>query len=421
MKRIYLSVLCLFAFVLCTQAAWTPQTVPSPKVKGQDFYVSNPDGVLQSETERRLDVGLAQLNRDTYVELAVVAIDSMSEDYCYSAHSFALDLFNHWGIGDKDKNTGVLVFLARASRDIQIITGDGLAGILTDGRCGEILDDNIEYLSDNNFDGGLLFICEDIANELMADENRAELLLGWKPGETDTIIFWTWYIIVGFILMIIMALCGYHVLNSGKPGESVKEVQSRADELRFGVGCLTWLFPLPMLIYYITHIMLRNRIKRKPYICAKCGHDMVLLDDESKTPHLTKNQLFEQQIHSYEYEIWRCPDCGEIESHKLKGKQFYKYDRCPQCDTYAMLTTQRKTIEKATSSKNGKVTHTLVCQCCGHTMTKDFIVRKQSYSSSNSRSSSRSWGSSSWGGSSSSSSGSWGGGFSSGGGAGRSF
>ena len=75
MKGIYLSVLCLFAFVVCTQAAWTPETVPSPKLKGQDFYVSNPDGVLQSETERRLDAGLAQLNRDTYVELAVVAID----------------------------------------------------------------------------------------------------------------------------------------------------------------------------------------------------------------------------------------------------------------------------------------------------------------------------------------------------------
>ena len=427
MKRILFSIFCLFAFHYAHAEAWTPETVPSPKTQGQDYYVANPDGVLTQETVHRLNAGLAQLYRDTYVELAVVAIDEMGGDQRHMPHNFALHLFNNWGIGDKDKNTGVLVFLARSSRDIQIITGKGIEGILTDGTCGEILDNNIDYLADNDFDEGILHICEDIANKLMTDESRAELLLGWKPEETKVTTFWTWYFIIGFLLLIIFTLWGNHVLESGKPGEAVKDVQSRADDVRMGIGCMTCIFPLPLLFYYIYYLIAKGRIKRKPFLCKKCGHDMTLLDDEHKIPLLTKSQLFERQIEAYDFEVWQCPDCGEVKSTRLKSKNSYKYDLCPQCNTYAMLTTERKTIEKATTSKNGKQQNTLVCQYCGHTITKELVLRKENYSSSRSSGGLSSWlggdsssYSDSWG-DSGSSSGSWGGGSSSGGGAGRSF
>lgn len=418
MKRLLLTVCSLCAFVSITCAeAWTPKTVPSPKEAGQDYYVANPDGVLQQETVNRLNKGLTQLNHSTYVELAVVAIDAMGDDYYYSAHSFALDLFNYWGIGDKDKNTGVLVFLARKSRDIQIITGDGIAGILTDGICGEILDYNLDYLADDDFDNGLLHICEDIANELMADENRAELLLGWKPKDTETITFWTWYVVVGCLMMILMALCGYKVLNSGKPGEPVKMVQSRADDLRFGVGCLTWIFPIPMLIYYIWHIILRNRLKRKPLFCAQCGQEMRLLDKTDPARQLNKMQQFEEQIETLSYDVWRCPACGATEAKQYKGAKQFQYDRCPSCGAYANKWKSMKVLKAATYESTGERVDYYQCAYCGHENQKKVILRKKVRSSGSSYSGS-SWSS---GGGSYSSSGSWGGGHSSGGGAGRRF
>ena len=411
--------------VLCAHAeAWLPETVPSPKVEGQDYYVSNPDGVLDGETVARLDEELAQLNRDTYVEIAVVAVDSMAMRYDGLAYWFALDLFNGWGIRDGEKNTGVLVFLARSNRDIQIITGDGIAGVLTDAKCGEILDDNIDYLSADDFDAGLRYITEDIIAFLMEDENRSELLLGWHPEDTEATTFWTWYFIVGCLLMILIALCGYKVLNSGQPGEPVEDVKRRANDMKGGVGCLCWIFPLPLLIYYFWHIRLRDRLKQKPLLCAQCGKEMSLLEGDEALQQLGEKERCEQKIEAFRFDVWRCPECGKVDVKQYKGGCQFRYSVCPDCGAYAKHRTHQKVTKRPTYETKGERIDYYTCECCGKKTEKQVILPKKVYESSSSSWSSDSSSSSSWGGSwssSSSSSGSWGGGHSSGGGAGRRF
>jgi uncharacterized protein len=49
-------------------------------------------------------------------------------------------LYKAWGIGQKGKDKGVLIFLAVKERKIRIETGYGVEGILPDGLVGEILD-----------------------------------------------------------------------------------------------------------------------------------------------------------------------------------------------------------------------------------------------------------------------------------------
>ena len=217
--RILLSALCLLAFVFSARAeAYTIETVPSPKVWGQDYYVSNPDTVLTFQTVQELNALCARLDTNTGVELAVVAIDEYDENRYYDSYDFALELFNSWGIGDKDRNTGVLVFLVRGYRDIQIITGDGVAGMLTDAKCGELLDDNLYYFADGRFNAGMLALCADIEDFLMLDDNRAELLLGWAPADTVVSDVFLGWIFIGLIVMILLAFKGYNRLH-GKPGQ----------------------------------------------------------------------------------------------------------------------------------------------------------------------------------------------------------
>ena len=317
-QRLLLVVLGLCAFFFTRAEVYTHETVPSPKMYGQDYYVSNPDTVLSFEIVDELNVLCTRLNANTGVELAVVAIDEFDENR-YTAYDFALDLFNYWGIGSADRNTGVLIFLARQERDIQIITGKGIEGILTDGKCGELLDDNLSYFANDDFDEGMLSLCKDIEDFLMLDVNRGELMLGWVPDDTIISDVFSWWIIIGFIILILMALLGYKRLK-GKPGQSEENVLKRAEDAQMGMGCLCWFFPIPMLFLYLFYKFFPKHAEVQPMNCKKCGHVM-----ERVPMTLSEAQLKEKELKVYAYEKWHCPECGAEQSVKQEGRDYYKY------------------------------------------------------------------------------------------------
>ena len=401
-KHLLLALLGLCVCVFTRAEVYTHTTVPSPKVYGQNYYVSNPDTVLSFETVQQLNALCTRLNTNTGVELAIVAVEQYDEDR-YTAYGFALRLFNYWGVGNKETNTGVLLFLARQSRDIQIITGDGVAGMLTDGKCGELLDDNLYYFADNNFDEGMLQLCKDIEEFLMEDYNRSELMLGWTPADSiisDVLMTW---IIIGFIIMALMAWLGYRRLQ-GKPGQPEENILKVASDAQSGMGCLSFLFPIPMLFLYLFYRFFPKKPSLKPMKCKKCGHDM-----ESVPFELNKIQQKETELKVLAYIRWRCPECGAVENLKFDGREKHKYNKCHVCGGYTSLLTKQKTLRYATEFHEGERLDTYTCQCCGHVKEEHVrLARKRII----------------FGGSSSGSgggSGSWGGGSSSGGGAGRSF
>ena len=409
---ILLSLICM---PLLTQAmAYTIETVPSPKEKGQDYYVSNPDTVLTPMCEDDINGKLINLQRNTEVEMAVVVINEYDENHYGDAYSFAIKLFNHWGIGDKDKNTGLLLFLARRSRKVELITGDGLEGIMTDLACGEILDKAVPSLKENNYDEGVQIIVKEVEDRLMQDKNRAELLLGWKPADTEDSDYLAGYLVFGFILMIVFAYLAYKKLN-GKPGQSKKEIQDQSKDTQTCLGCLMFIFPIPLLFFYLYYRYARKHVKVTPPNCKQCGHAMTQAPQDEEAGYLDKGKQVEKKLESYDYSLWVCPQCGEHEFLQHKGPQFGKYDDCPSCGARAAKLTDHKIITNATYQHKGEQLNSYVCQCCGHTMQKTVVLPKKEYSSSSSSSGS------SGGGYHSSSSGSWGGGHSSGGGAGRSF
>ena len=426
MRRVLFAVIGMMLSVSLFAEVYTVESVPSPKVAGQAYYVCNPDSVLADSVEASLNLLALYLDSLTEVEMAVVAIKAFDE-YAYDAYGFALDLFNHWGIGGADKNTGLLVFLARDSRDIQIITGKGIEGIMTDAKCGEILDNNLYYLADNNFNMGMYYICSDICSYLMMDENRSELLLGWKPQSTEDEETKTVYFYIAFLILIALAFGAYKKLN-GKPGQFKEELQEQAKGMQSTSGCLMFIFPIPLVFFYLYYRYARKHLKTIPLKCEKCGHDMNFVEDKDEAGELTKEQLVEEHIDSFQYIIWNCPDCGEKKVIQKRGKLYSKFEMCPECHARAVKLMDLKVTKPSTIGHRGEQINTLVCQCCGHKEERTIILPpKQTYSSSSSYSSGRSSSSSSYGGgwssssSSRSSSGSWGGGSSSGGGAGRKF
>ena len=140
MKRLNL----LFAFsllaVLVQAMVYTPTSLPNPKVQDRGNYVCNPDEIVASSDVVLLNRLARQLEDSTQVELCVVAVNSIGE---MEAFDFCYEVFQRWGIGKEGKNTGVLLFLAVESRDVRIMTGGGIEGVMTDAVCHSIIHETL--------------------------------------------------------------------------------------------------------------------------------------------------------------------------------------------------------------------------------------------------------------------------------------
>lgn len=139
--------------VMVQAGIYTPTSLPDPKVQDVHNYVCNPDGIVETNEVLFLNRLAHQLEDSTQVELCVVAVESIGET---EAFDFCYELFQRWGIGKKGTNTGVLLFLAVESRDIRIMTGGGIEGVLTDAVCNEIIQQTaIPPLRNGEYSDGL--------------------------------------------------------------------------------------------------------------------------------------------------------------------------------------------------------------------------------------------------------------------------
>lgn len=163
-------VCCLGALAEC----YTPETVPNPRQYDATAYVANPDGVLDAHDAEELQRIAQKIDSISQVELCIVALRDIGNA---DAFEFALNLANLWGVGKRDKDTGVLMLLAVDSRDVQIVTGDGVQGVLTDGECGRILDGMLDFLRAEQYGAGLLVGAKSIGYSVTTNDALLELLL----------------------------------------------------------------------------------------------------------------------------------------------------------------------------------------------------------------------------------------------------
>lgn len=125
-------------------------SLPKPS---REFFVYDETNTLTEETKNYIIDINKKLESNTGSQVVVAMVNSLDgleiEDY-------AVKLFRHWGIGDKDKNNGVLLLVAKEERQIRIEIGYGLEGALPDGKVGSILDKYVvPSLQEDNYDEGV--------------------------------------------------------------------------------------------------------------------------------------------------------------------------------------------------------------------------------------------------------------------------
>ena len=127
--------------------------VPNPRNESSSNWVSNPNQILKESYVREINNMLSQLEDSLSIEVTVVALPSIGEDI---PAEFAHKLFEHWGIGKKADDNGLLILLVLDQRKVTFATGYGLEGVLPDALCFRIQQNEmVPWFRKNDFDRGI--------------------------------------------------------------------------------------------------------------------------------------------------------------------------------------------------------------------------------------------------------------------------
>lgn len=161
-------------FLLLCAWSWMAQAQPEfPVLSGR---VVDQAELLDAPTEARLTQLLAAHEQASSEQLVVVTLANLQG---VAIEEFGYRLGRHWGIGQKGKDNGALLLVARDERKLRIEVGYGLEGRLTDAQSSLIINQVIvpafkrgDYAK--GIEDGVVAILQVLGGEPMAASTEPE-------------------------------------------------------------------------------------------------------------------------------------------------------------------------------------------------------------------------------------------------------
>jgi len=124
-----------------------------PKKPSLQTSVYDYINLLSPSQKNSLEHKLIKYSDSTSTQIVVAVISSTKGEYInYLGTNWA----HKWGIGDKDKDNGIFILLAKDDRKIDISTGYGVEHLMTDAMSKRIIErDIIPYFKQGDYYGGL--------------------------------------------------------------------------------------------------------------------------------------------------------------------------------------------------------------------------------------------------------------------------
>ncbi len=122
---------------LCFLAAVSSAFAVDWKALKPQGYTSDFAGVIDAQSRTALDQYAAAIEKATGAQLAFVTLPTLQGE---PIEDVANDLFHSWGIGQKNKDNGVMLLLVVQDHRSRLEVGNGLEEILPDGYDGLLLD-----------------------------------------------------------------------------------------------------------------------------------------------------------------------------------------------------------------------------------------------------------------------------------------
>ncbi len=236
----------LIVFLVClgqlAQAqSYTVESVPNVKVDSNN-YVSNPDGILSAETVNAMDQQLRELEARTTAQVAVVVLNSIGEQDIFN---FAQELFTKWGIGQSQKDNGLLVLLVMDQHTVRFHTGHGLEGILPDVICKRIQEqDMVPLFKEGKYDEGMRAGMDHVVRIISDPRYAQEIMDTSLREESGWAVLFPGLLVGGGMFLLIAFL-----VNRRKFADSKKPVTSPYQGMRLTMaGWITEFVVLPVII-----------------------------------------------------------------------------------------------------------------------------------------------------------------------------
>jgi uncharacterized protein len=330
------------------------ELIPSPRPQG---WVVDQTGKLSEAAVRDLNLLGDHVHRHDGAEIAIVVIASVDGA---DPRTFATQLFNRWGIGDRQRNNGILLLAALDDRAAEIVLGDGVDSNWQIEASQRIMDTLMVPRFRDDDPGGAMVHGARACASMILGINLTQLQL-------ETAAKRWWHPILG------------------------EELISTRSGVTLGACAVTGLGAV---------MGVRRLARYRPRKCPNCASPLTLLGPEQEQEHLHVSQLVEQRLGSVDYDVWSCDGCHYVMQLSY-GALFTRYAKCPQCGAKTVESTST-TEQPATYSSTGVLRVDEHCAHCGHHASRTRTIPRLVESSSSSSGSS---GSSSFGGGSSSGSG----------------
>ncbi len=139
-----------FALFVCATGPLAAERMPSKP----DRYFNDYAAAVDPATAAQLNEQLAQFERETSTQILVAVYRSMESES--SVADYTQRIAQTWGVGQKGRNNGAVLFVFVDNHQMFIQTGYGLEGALPDATCFDITHNLIApFFKKGDYAGGL--------------------------------------------------------------------------------------------------------------------------------------------------------------------------------------------------------------------------------------------------------------------------
>jgi len=189
-----------------------------PTFRDYTGYINDYANILSDEVKAKLTSLSAEIENKTTSQLAVLTIDTT---YPLDIETYAVKLFEKWGIGRKGKDNGVLILVAVKDRAVRIEVGYALEGAVPDALAKNIIEKSmIPFFKNSNYNAGILqgaaVVSNLIASEYNVKISELDNIKIGAPSKKASILDFLFTLFIIIIIIRVRAFWALMLLGSGR-------------------------------------------------------------------------------------------------------------------------------------------------------------------------------------------------------------
>jgi uncharacterized protein len=184
-----------------------------------DRYFNDYASVVSKEAALRFNEQLAQFERETSDQVVVAVFPKMQSDSDIA--DYTQRIAQSWGVGQKERRNGVVLFVFVQDRKMFIQVGYGLEGALPDITAFDITEYRIKpHFRNGDYEGGIAAGIDSIFKAIRGEYKGSGKTVaeGRRGGGAPSFVFFIIFVIALIVISRVMRRLGGYGYSSGRGG-----------------------------------------------------------------------------------------------------------------------------------------------------------------------------------------------------------